>query len=327
MEANSKGIPAGRSTRGRRAVRLLRVIGLLVVLVGVACFILNGPLFAHTLAFLERYLSPDHHITAVGVASIHGRLTLYGSLLLAAGVVVVLWAGTLFETASRLVALDGGLTGRRFSLGVLWGSLVTGVALVTSWFLRASPGLRLLYGEDRFLETATAVLFVCAAALLFVSAARHRRSSAAHANTVGVLLAAMGAVFLLMGLEEISWGQRLFHWATPAVLKQVNDQGELNIHNISNALLAPLYRWGTVALMVGTVAGWLWLSRRSDTVLRFFIPHVATVALLVPIAVFGIGRLYGELLEELGSAFALFYALAVLRASRRRSRVEQAAPL
>ena len=326
MTANSKKISAGSKTRGRRAVRLLRAIGFLAALAGVAGFILNGPLFVHTLSFLERYLSPDHHITAVGVSNIHGRLTLYGSLLLAAGVIVVLWARPLFERISRLVALYGGLTGRRFSLALLWGSLITGVALVTSWFFRASPGIRLLYGEDRFLETATAVLFVCAAALLFVSAARHRRSSAAHGKGVGVLLAAMGAVFLLMGLEEISWGQRLFHWATPAALEQVNDQGELNLHNISNALLAPLYRWGTVALVAGTMAGWLWLSRRPGTVLRFFIPHVAMAALLALIAIFGIGRLYGELLEELGSAFALFYALAVLRASRSRSRAELAGP-
>jgi tetratricopeptide (TPR) repeat protein len=33
-------------------------------------------------------------------------------------------------------------------------------------------------------------------------------------------------------MEEISWGQRVFGWSTPAFLKERNLQGEINIHNI-----------------------------------------------------------------------------------------------
>lgn len=32
--------------------------------------------------------------------------------------------------------------------------------------------------------------------------------------------------------EEISWGQRIFGWGTPASLKEVNAQGEFNVHNL-----------------------------------------------------------------------------------------------
>jgi branched-subunit amino acid ABC-type transport system permease component len=278
--------------------------------------ILNGPLFAYTIEFIERYMSPDHHVMAATIAIIHGQLTLCGALLLAAGILITIWADAFSKTISRLVALFRNLTSRRFSIALLCGSFLTGLVLVISWYLRESPGIRGLYGEDRFLETATAVLFVCSAALLAVAAIRYRRRPIAHLNVVAALLATLGVVLFVMGMEEISWGQRLFHWATPAALQQVNDQGETNFHNISNALLAPLYRWGTVALMVLIAASWLWLSRRSKTVLRFLIPHVATLGILVPIFLFGAVRLYGELLEELGAAFALFYALAVLRASR-----------
>ena len=34
--------------------------------------------------------------------------------------------------------------------------------------------------------------------------------------------------------EEISWGQHIFGWETPLALKEINDQNETNIHNISS---------------------------------------------------------------------------------------------
>lgn len=34
--------------------------------------------------------------------------------------------------------------------------------------------------------------------------------------------------------EEISWGQHFFHWNTPEFIKEINNQEETNLHNISN---------------------------------------------------------------------------------------------
>ena len=34
--------------------------------------------------------------------------------------------------------------------------------------------------------------------------------------------------------EEISWGQSFFHWQTPAVISEINDQQETNLHNMSS---------------------------------------------------------------------------------------------
>ena len=34
--------------------------------------------------------------------------------------------------------------------------------------------------------------------------------------------------------EEVSWGQQLFHWSTPAAIDQLNDQHETNLHNMSS---------------------------------------------------------------------------------------------
>lgn len=87
------------------------------------------------------------------------------------------------------------------------------------------------------------------------------------------LLAALG-VFFIAG-EEIAWGQRLFGWATPEKLGEVNYQDETTIHNIStlhelfiNAImLAGLY--GTLAPLALLAFG-----RRR--------PYPAWVYLLVP---------------------------------------------
>lgn len=39
------------------------------------------------------------------------------------------------------------------------------------------------------------------------------------------------ATFVIAG-EEISWGQRIFGWQTPAELAEINHQGETTVHNI-----------------------------------------------------------------------------------------------
>lgn len=295
-----------------------RVLGLLVTLAGVACFVLDGPLFVHALGFAERYLSPDQHITVVGIEYIHRQLTVAGALLLAVGVSVVIWAAAFSELISRLVVLYSNLTGGRFSLVLLWSSSITGLILVVCFFLRGIPSMNLLYGEDRLLETLTAILFIGSGVLLFGAAMFHSRQSAEHRKVVVVLLVGIAIAFLLFGLEEISWGQRLFGWSTPAVLERINDQGELNVHNLSNTILRLLYRWGMLAFALLTAAGWLWLSRFKETTLRFLIPHGATAGLLVLMLLFGTVKLQQELLEELGAVFALLYALTALRTSRLR---------
>ncbi len=49
------------------------------------------------------------------------------------------------------------------------------------------------------------------------------------------LVGVAGTAFILG--EEISWGQRIFGWATPAELETLNRQGETNIHNIGSVLM------------------------------------------------------------------------------------------
>ncbi len=49
---------------------------------------------------------------------------------------------------------------------------------------------------------------------------------------VWVAMVSFGALYLTG--EEVSWGQQLYHWATPQELARINDQHETNLHNISS---------------------------------------------------------------------------------------------
>ncbi len=58
---------------------------------------------------------------------------------------------------------------------------------------------------------------------------------------------------LYVGGEEISWGQSIFSWATPASWGLVNDQNETNLHNTS----AWLDQKPKIILQIGVLVGGL----------------------------------------------------------------------
>ena len=105
-----------------------------------------------------------------------------------------------------------------------------GVAVAVSalWFIYlhfTSPGfLGWLTHEDSVTETLSALLYLLAGALFLVIWVR---SGFGRTFILGYAL-----LFILVGGEEISWGQRLIGLETPERLGQSNVQGEINLHNI-----------------------------------------------------------------------------------------------
>lgn len=67
------------------------------------------------------------------------------------------------------------------------------------------------------------------------------------------LLLAIGCFFVAG--EEISWGQRIFHIATPERLAEKNIQGELTVHNIG-VLFALVYR---AYMLIGLLGSTTWI--------------------------------------------------------------------
>ncbi len=82
--------------------------------------------------------------------------------------------------------------------------------------------------EDHFYENFSAIVFFLASGLFlydYITA----KNDAGKRNLFFLLFAL--AFFFAAG-EEISWGQRIFHFATPAAMEGANAQGEFNLHNL-----------------------------------------------------------------------------------------------
>ncbi len=82
--------------------------------------------------------------------------------------------------------------------------------------------------EDSWVENAQFLSYLFAGMLqLYVFACLVRRR-----RMWGIFHLLLLGLFLFVAMEEISWGQRVFGWRTPAFLWEHNYQREMNIHNI-----------------------------------------------------------------------------------------------
>jgi len=91
--------------------------------------------------------------------------------------------------------------------------------------------------------------------------------------------ASFSLVLFVVGMEEISWMQRVFSLSTPDALLGLNKQQELNLHNISTGFSELLYYTGSFALL--TLAPFIWLYLRKGFALgrlEAFVPSVLVLA-------------------------------------------------
>lgn len=96
--------------------------------------------------------------------------------------------------------------------------------------VRINPtfGLQLLQ-EDESIENLTSIaLFAASFYVLF----RCFQSLAAKKFLWSFIQLLLAIALFFMAGEEISWGQRIFHWETTGMFKKDNLQGETNFHNL-----------------------------------------------------------------------------------------------
>lgn len=84
--------------------------------------------------------------------------------------------------------------------------------------------------ENRPVELLT-FLFLMSAGIHGVRLAR-RLWSEGWEPVVWLFFAAFGAGMLLIGMEEVAWGQHFLGFDTPEALDRINQQGEVTLHNI-----------------------------------------------------------------------------------------------
>ena len=96
----------------------------------------------------------------------------------------------------------------------------------------ATPGFFSAYieSEQGVIELGTA-FFAFAASWLALRASMLARGRLPASHRVWFALVALGCFYI--GGEELSWGQQLVHWQTPAAIEVLNRQHETNLHNMS----------------------------------------------------------------------------------------------
>jgi len=235
-----------------------------------------------------------------------------------------LLVAALVRARARPCGLDRDLS-RPSSL--LAGAAAFGAALAAAALFAVDPSAFHLHAqEDRPLEWASAGLLFLAGGLLALDALRRSRAGAGRSHLPFLLAAGLALALLVMAMEEISWGQRLFGFATPERLAEANWQGEFNFHNLQTDLSETVYFFGAsiflilLPLLRDLVPPALARQRLFD-----FVPRRSVALVGAPLALFNYGH-WNLLPVQLGTMLALFVMLAFAAAARRRrDRVEAAA--
>lgn len=171
------------------------------------------------------------------------------------------------------------------------------------------------YKEDGILENVTVLMAFAAGFILLYIASQYKFTIR------GLFVFALAASVLLFAMEEISWGQRIFGWETTALMLEINEQQENNLHNLFNEYFDIGY-----VLLTGFLASlfffrdqWIgFLGRRRQTrILVEFMPSrdlfytgYFYIFLMLFTLIFDRG---GETLEAAIALMFLFYAVDVVK--------------
>jgi hypothetical protein len=135
---------------------------------------------------------------------------------------------------------------RTFPNGVFWIVCVVSLLLL-GLFLYDPYEFFVLGSEDHPVETLSAVMcFIASAACAVVAWTLLRETDAG----MGVCSAAcaLSVGMFLIGMEEISWFQRILSYPTPFFLQ--NEQKEMNFHNFATGYFENLYYCGMFVLLI-----------------------------------------------------------------------------
>lgn len=171
-----------------------------------------------------------------------------------------------------------------------------------------------LFDEDGLFESLTAVFFLLAAMLFLFSLSGKKRFY------INFFIAMLAIMCFFVGMEEISWGQRIFNIETPAELRQINYQDEITIHNLISPDYHPLiyFIFSLFCMVFFAFKG----NRRYDSLFwveKVYLPSqkFIGVALLLPLI-----TIYNmEHFEVILSFLFLAYGIQLFRRKRRAKEV------
>lgn len=187
-----------------------------------------------------------------------------------------------------------------FMLFLVAGLVVT-YQIVDEYFLYA------FCQEDCLVEWATVVFYLFAAYLLIFKGQGWK-------NPWKLLL---GLLFVLIAGEEISWGQRLFHFHAPVGWRRLNAQREFNLHNMpgfqETVRAAGLLVYSALCFIIPLTNRLSARCRRLYAKRRIPVfPPIAVVTVVLGMLLMAVPRLFfGEKIFNLDEIGELYLALAM----------------
>src|SRR5690606_23903903 len=127
-----------------------------------------------------------------------------------------------------------------------WGVLLANLAVVVLFIINPTLFTRLQF-EDFVVEYLSAGLLLAAAGMCAFHAFMLRRS--VRQSPIPLILLLLAGFFFVVGMEEISWFQRIIGFETPASF-DANRQGEFNLHNFASNLSEEIYYASAFILLV-----------------------------------------------------------------------------
>lgn len=196
----------------------------------------------------------------------------------------------------------------------LFSRVVIGTAFLVLAVGYLSPRLAAyLSREDYIVENLSAGFLLLGSLILIWSATVQLRSR----QWLMVALATFVAVvFFVMGMEEISWMQRIVGRETTGFMASYNQQGETNLHNLNATISNQLLAVGAFVLLTALpyyhkqVASWL--DRRKYSGLQKFLPNPWLFLPFTVVVGFGFPSVHASVVILL-----IFFFTALMLLSRR----------
>ena len=164
-------------------------------------------------------------------------------------------------------------------------------SVLVHWSLRTFLDNEWLEGEDGLSEWWSVATYLVSAGLAIFVAVSLKTTKHSKLKYFYLVLA---VVFFLGGMEEISWGQRIFDWRTPGIMGEINFQDETTLHNINfadNVIFEVLF-WGSALGLVGGVCRMTANRRGLSDSMRMFLPSLTMAPALLLILVWRTGELW-----------------------------------
>ncbi len=204
---------------------------------------------------------------------------------------------------------------------ILISAGVTVFALWCAWLFSRNPQrFNALSLEDGPFEWLSA-LFLFIASAFFVLVAIGQLAGTRPGGGRPVWLAGFAGmfalVFFVIGMEEISWMQRVFNVATPQAFAALNDQKEFNFHNIATGASELIYYSGAFFLLVFVPFVGLFLRRwLKGSTGAAVMPSVFVLAASAPMVAFNSGR-WGVLPTQISVMMTVIILLVLVNLALR----------